>query len=295
MDSNLKESDSVGLFLGSVSWHVVTFSLFLVEEVLGSLVTGLELSSKAGFSGVSGLLGLLSVLGSLGLDNGGSLGLSILVLLGEDLSLLGGEWVKLLHHDLVVKWVLLGLVVDSDGSSDGSEGFLDLIGVDDSGQVSAGHEWSVHGVSDLVHGVLEVGSELVVQLVETAFGEHNQSSEMTTWGKLDDVKSANVAGIDTWEVLGHSLDIGGIVSVDDEWSLSQDVPGVSVFTGSGSHLLLSSDLVEVVSNSEVVEGLDEGFSVWDVEGVNNKRELWDVADLMTSGHDKWGNSGGSES
>ena len=59
--TNLKESDSVGLFLGSVSWHVVTFSLFLVEEVLGSLVTGLELSSKAGFSGVSGLLGLLSV------------------------------------------------------------------------------------------------------------------------------------------------------------------------------------------------------------------------------------------
>lgn len=274
---------------------IVTSSLVGFDKVLGGPVGVSEVLLEVGVGGVSLGLGSLSSLGSLGLKVGLSGGISVSVTLGNESSLLGGEWVHLVHHGDVGEWVLLGLVVDSDGSSDGSEGFLDLIGVDDSGQVSAGHEWSVHGVSDLVHGVLEVGSELVVQLVETAFGEHNQSSEMTTWGKLDDVKSANVAGIDTWEVLGHSLDIGGIVSVDDEWSLSQDVPGVSVFTGSGSHLLLSSDLVEVVSNSEVVEGLDEGFSVWDVEGVNNKRELWDVADLMTSGHDKWGNSGGSES
>lgn len=235
MDSNLKESDSVGLFLGSVSWHVVTFSLFLVEEVLGSLVTGLELSSKAGFSGVSGLLGLLSVLGSLGLDNGGSLGLSILVLLGEDLSLLGGEWVKLLHHDLVVKWVLLGLVVESLVDSLSSELGLNLIGVDDSSKIGTGHEWSVDGVSGLLDGVSEVGSVEGVESAESVLGEDDESTEVTTWSELEDVKSVDVASVDTWEVSGRSSDGHVFVTVDNEWSLSEGESGSSELTLSVSH------------------------------------------------------------
>jgi len=51
-----------------------------------------------------------------------------------------------------------------------------------------------------------------------------------------------------------------------------------------------SNLVEVITNSEVVEGTDEGFGVWEGKVVNDEWELWDIADLMASGHHKRSNS-----
>jgi len=75
---------------------------------------GLISSVSLGFGGFSSL-------GSLGLKGSSSGGVSLGFSLVEDLSLLGGEWVKSLHHSFVGEWVLLGLVVDSDGSSDLSE------------------------------------------------------------------------------------------------------------------------------------------------------------------------------
>lgn len=140
-----------------------------------------------------------------------------------------------------------------------------------------------------------MGSIIVVQLVESAFGENNQSSEVTTWSKLDNVKSVNVASIDSWKILGSSLDISGIVSVDDEWSLSQDVFRVSVFTSSISEALLSSNLGKIFTNSKAVECGDEGFAVWGIELINNKWQFWDSCNLVTSGHDERCDRGSSKS
>jgi len=180
-------------------------------------------------------LGSSSSLGSLSLEGSSSgvvsLGLSLLVEGGG----LNSEWVESVHDGLVGEWVLLGLVVDSDGSSNFSQLRLNLIGVDDSGEVSAGHDVSVEGVSGLLDGVLEVGSEKGVQSGESTLGEDDESSEVTTWGELKDVKSVDVAAINTWEVSGGSWDSLTIVSVDDEWSSLQDVSVVSVFTLTVSH------------------------------------------------------------
>lgn len=73
-----------------------------------------------------------SGLGSLGLDGSSSDSMSISVSLGKNFFLLGSEWVHFVHHSGVGEWVLLGLVVSSDGRSDSSQTFLNLIGVDDS-------------------------------------------------------------------------------------------------------------------------------------------------------------------
>lgn len=75
-----------------------------------------------------------------------------------------------------------------------------------------------------------MGSEKEVESSEGASGENNESSEVTTWSKLNDVKSINVASVNTWKVSGSSLNLGGIISVDHEWSLLQDVSRVSVFS-----------------------------------------------------------------
>lgn len=88
----------------------------------------------------SGVLGSMTSLGSLGLDEGSSLGVSISFSLGNNLLGLSSVWVESVHDGGVLEWVLLGLIVGSDGSSDVSELRLDLIGVDDSGKISTGHD-----------------------------------------------------------------------------------------------------------------------------------------------------------
>jgi hypothetical protein len=135
-----------------------------------------------------------------------------------------------------------------------------------------------------------VGSEDKVQFLEGTGGEDNESSEVTTWGELEDVKSSDVADINTWQVSSGSSDTLGFVIIDDKWSLSQDVLGVSIFSLTSSGMSGFSNLVEIITNSEVVEGTDEGFGVWEVKVVEDEGELWDIADLMASGHHKRSNS-----
>ena len=221
-------------FLGGISWHVVTGSLFVVEELLGSSVSLLLLTLESVELDGSGKLGSLYSLGSLGLDGGGSSLLSLSLSSNVELVLLNGEWVKSVHEGTVVKWVLLGLVMSSHGGSNFSKLGLNLIGVDDSGKIGAGHHVSVQGVSGLLNGVSEVGSEKAVEGLEGASGENNESSEVTTWSELDDVESVDVASINSWEVSSGLGNFGALVSVDDEWTSLQDVSGVSELSLSGS-------------------------------------------------------------
>ena len=135
-----------------------------------------------------------------------------------------------------------------------------------------------------------MGSELKVQSIESILGEYNQSSEMTTWGKLDDVKSVNVASVNTWKISSSSLDFSAIISVDKEWSLSQDVLGVSVLSSSASEGFVGSDLGKIISKTNSVQSSEERFGVWGLDVVEDKWEFWDVLNLVTSGHDKRSNS-----
>lgn len=162
-----------------------------------------------------------------------SLSLSLLI----ELSSLGSEWVKSVHDGLVGEWVLLSLVMNSDGGSNFSELGLNLVGVDDSGEIGTSHEVSVQGISSLLLGISEVGSENLVKLSESTSGENNQSSEVTTWSKLDDVKSVDIAGINSWQVSGGSSNLRVVVIIDKEWASLEDVSGVSVLSVSVSESL----------------------------------------------------------
>jgi len=125
----------------------------------------------------------------------------------------------------------------SHGGSGLSKLGLDLVGVDDSGEIGAVHHTSVEGVVALLLGVLGVASEDVVESLEGILGEDHESSEVSTWGELEDVESVHVACVNSWQVSGGQFDSEGVISEHDQWSLSHDVSGASVFTNTGSGVL----------------------------------------------------------
>lgn len=190
---------------------------------MGSLEGVLKFSLEFVVGSGSLCLGGSTSLGSLGFEGSGLLGLSLLEGLLDKSSLSFGPWVKLLHLGFVGQWVLLVLAMESDGSLLGSKFGLNLVGVDNSGKIGAGHHWSVEGPSGFLHRWGSGGSEDAVEGFESLLGEDEESTEMSTWGELEDVKSVNVASLDTWEVSSGLFDTIFLVIVDDKWTLSHDV------------------------------------------------------------------------
>ena len=123
------------LVLGGLSWNVVTLSVFFLDEILGSLEGVFESLVEGVESGGSLLLSSSLGLGSLGFEGSLSGGVSLGFSGGDELSLFGSEWVESVSDGSVGKWVLLGLIVNSDVSSGFSKFGLNLIGVDDSGKI----------------------------------------------------------------------------------------------------------------------------------------------------------------
>jgi hypothetical protein len=283
------------ILLFGISGNVITLSILFVEHILSILERRYESALEILVDGVSAGLGILIGLRFLGLDGGGSLSSSILLKLGNNFSMLLGEWVESLHNGFVGQWVLLVLVVSSDASSDFSQFGLNLIGIDNSGDIGAVHDGSVESVTLLLLGDVGWSSENGVKSFESILGEDDESSEVTSWGELEDVKSVHAAGIDSWEISSGGLDTGGLVSIDDKWTFSHDVSGVSVFSSTLSDLLGLSDLSKIVTGSEVLEGSEDGLGVWKSQVVDDEWELWDLVDVMTSGHNKWSASSGGES
>jgi len=238
------------IVLRGVSWNVVTLSVFFLDEILGSLEGVFESLIEGVESGGSLFLSSSLGLGSLGFEGSLSGGVSLGFSGGDELSLFGSEWVESVSDGRVGKWVLLGLIVNSDVSSGFSKFGLNLIGVDDSGKIGAGHDSSVEVISTLFEGSVSVGTENSVKSSETTLGEDDESTEMSSWSELEDVESMDVASVNTWQVSSGSLQFVVSFVVDDQWSLSQDVSGVSQFTLTSSGVSGFSNLGKIIRDTE---------------------------------------------
>jgi hypothetical protein len=235
-----------------------------------------------------------SGLGSLVLKSGGTGGLAGLS--SDDFVGTSGlaEGVELLHHVSVLERVLLGLVVHANGGLDGAELGLNLVRVDDSGEVGAVNGVTLELVSTLLGSLLGVSAEDVVELGEGVGGPDHQSSNVTTGGELEEVESVDVASVNTGEVPGASLDVRVTVSIDDQGSLAHGESGVAVLSLSVSHLLGFADSVEVLLGTELVEDGEETTGGGSVERLGDEGELGDIVDTVTTGHDERSASGGGE-
>ena len=290
-------SRSVGSLVGFLfGLRFVNLSILLLLSENG--VSNGERFDESRVKGVesvgSGLLLSLSSLGSAVLDSGSSGGNS--GLLGSGLSGNGslGVGVHSLHHGSVVEGVLLGLIVSSDGSLNGTELGLNLIRVNNSGEVSAFHGGTVESVSSLLNTSLVGGSEDGIKSGECGRSVDNESSEVTTRGELEEVKSVDVARVNSGHVSSVLLDVRVVVVVDDKGTLSHGESGVSHLTLTVSGGLGSTDSTEIVSGTDGGESGEHGTGGLSRVDVGNKGEFGDGVDSVSSSENEGSASGGSE-
>jgi hypothetical protein len=246
----------------------------LVEDLaslLGSLLGGLAVLLDVGSSYLSSLSHLLLLVGASDLVEG----------------------IQSVHEGAVLKRVLLGDVLD-DGGLDHSELGLDLVGVDDSGEIGAVHHVSVENIATLLDVGSSVVSEDAVEGLEGFLSPDDESAEVTTRGELEEVESGDVHEVNSGEVSSGSLNVEVLLSVDNEGTASEDVSGVSEFALAGSHLLGISGSLHVLGGTDALEDADEGLGRVSVEGLNDERKLRHVGNSVTSGEDEGSHSGGSD-
>ena len=259
-------------------------------EVSLSLLEGLLHAGPDTVEGLSaGSLGLLDGLAIL-LDVGKSLLVSLVLLL-----LLVGtsnlvEGVKSVHESAVGKRVLLGAVVGSRGGLGSAELGLNLVRVDDSGEVSAVHDVAVKDVAALFDVNSSPVAEDTVEGLEGVLGPDDESAEVATRGELEEVKSVNVDEVDAGEVSGGSLDVVVLLTVDNEGTSAENVSGVSHLAVASSDLLGVSGSLDVLTSTDVLEGGKESLGGVNIEGVDNEGELGDVHNSVTSGENEGSNS-----
>jgi hypothetical protein len=261
----------------------LTGSDFIENLLVGVFEGLLEAVSEGAEALGAGSLLLAASLGSLCLEGSGAGLLASFNSLGFCLTHGLGGGVKSLHGSLVSEGVLLASARFVGVDALHAEFALDLIGVDDSGEVSARHHVSAELEAGFGSGLLSV------------LGEDDESSEVTTRGELEEVKSVDVAGINTGEVAGGVLNETVLLTVDDQGTSAEAETGVSELTLASAELLGGADAGEVAGNTEVVEGLEELAGLLLVERVNNEGQLGHVLDSVTTGHHEGTAGSGGES
>ena len=117
---------------------------------------------------------------------------------------------------------------------------------------------------------------------------------MTTWSELEEVQSGDVASVDTWEVASGLLDGGVVVTVDNKRASLEGEAAITELTLTVAELLGGAGAVEVTTNTDVAEGLEEIGGITVGEGVSNERKLWDTIDDVTTHLDEGSAGRGSE-
>jgi len=200
-----------------------------------------------------------------------------------------------LHHDTeVVQRVLLA--GQGDGSRLlGAEGRLDFVRVDDAANLGIGEDGAGKSVLDLVVSGALVGTIDGVKLLEGIRGPDDEATNVASRGKAEEVESVDVGKLDAGNVAESSGQGGGFV-VDEDGAEALDITSSSHLALSGADLLGVDDTlnvgvsVDVLQESNSLGGLVDG-----VDGlvVNNERDLGDLVDAVTTGHDEGGDGRGS--
>lgn len=149
----------------------------------------------------------------------------------------GRERVQLLHHVVVLERVLLALVMDFLRSLDGIELALDLVRVNDPGQIGAINRVALKLITSFVLTFLSIGAKDFVKRVEGALSIDHKSTKVATRSELEQVKSTHAASVNTRKIPCNTLDIRVAISVDKERSLAHCESGVTVLSVTSTHLL----------------------------------------------------------
>lgn len=123
--------------------------------------------------------------GSLGSQSLGSLLLVGLVLGGGLLLPDGFGGVKLVHEVSVLQGVLLLDVMGDHVPLGGAEDGLDLVRVDDSGEVTVSHAGTMELIALLLEGGLALAAEEGIKLGEGTLSPDDHTAELSSGGELE--------------------------------------------------------------------------------------------------------------
>jgi len=131
-----------------------------------------------------------------------------------------------------------------------SENTLNSIGVDDLGNVRVSQSGSVEVISSLFLGGNSVGTEDLVEGLESRFSPDDESSEVTTRSQLLQVKSVDIGDFNTGEVSNSSDEVNIFVVVDEEGSSTESVSSVSELSFTRSDGLSVGDSFNIFVSTE---------------------------------------------
>jgi len=172
---------------------------------------------------------------------------------------------------------------------------LNFIRVDDTGNISVGHNGVGKSEVALNVRLLVQGSEDLVQLLESSLGPDDETSQMSSGSELEERKAINVGNVQSDNVAESVLDVL-VVGVDEERTTAESVTTVSHLTLSGADLLglLGTGNIEIgVMASEDLDGILGLLDRLD-SGRENEGNLLELADSVSASNDESGDSRGSE-
>lgn len=118
---------------------------------------------------------------------------------------------------------------------------------------------------------------------------------MSSWSESQEVESVHIGDFDAWDVSDGLSQVLSFTSNDEQWSFPELVSPVSEFSSSGSESLGSRDSQNVIVGSESSQDFNGLLGLLNLSDFvpQNKRELWNILDSVSSGHDQsWDGSGG---
>lgn len=176
-------------------------------------------------------------------------------------------------------------------------GSLDLVGVDDLGNVGMGQNAVLEMEVSSSLSFPGESSEVIVESLQSTLSPDAKSSDVSTWGKESDVKSINVDEINSGNVLDSSGESLRVVVSDNQRTSSVLESSVSELSLTSSQSLSVNDSLDVSSDSIFIEGGNGFLGLGDVvNGVSeNQWELWNAINVVTSGLDKRGDGCGRDS
>ena len=187
------------------------------------------------------------------------------------------EWVLLLDTSTLGAGITLG------GADDG----LDFGGVDETSDISLGDDGGWEEEVLLEGGWGGGGAVNLIKSLEGRGGPDNETSEVSTWGELEEVQGEDRGSLNT----GNVAESKGVV--DDQWAATLAVTAATELALSSAELAGSLDLGDIGTSTNGVEEGDGSGSACNLGAGENLRvddewDLWDGRDLVSASHqERW--------
>jgi hypothetical protein len=173
---------------------------------------------------------------------------------------------------------------------------LHLVGVDKAGEVRVGHHRTREFVSLLLCRLTVDRAKDLIESGESSLCPDDETSDVTTGGKLEQIQTANLAQFHAGKVAEGTGDTV-VVLVHDERTLAHHVTAATGLTNTTTELLGVNDLLHIGVGTTLLQGLDSllGLLKRLDRVVKDAGDLSNVLDTVTAGGDEGRKGGGSKS